>query len=108
MSDVIQELFKVISARKASADEGSYTGYLFSSGLDKILKKCGEECTETVIAAKNGNAADIVNETCDLLYHLLVMLCQCGIDISDIEAELETRLKKQGNLKPSKQTDKNS
>jgi phosphoribosyl-ATP pyrophosphohydrolase len=102
------ELYNIIEQRKIHADEGSYTAYLFKSGLDKILKKVGEECAETIIAAKNGSKEEVVNETSDLLYHLLVMHCDMGIDIKEVENNLEQRRKKSGNLKTINVTDKNS
>ena len=105
---VISQLYDVIEKRKTQADEGSYTAYLFKSGIDKILKKVGEECSETIIAAKNGNKEEVVNETSDLLYHLLVMLSQMEIDVSEVENNLEERRKKSGNLKQMKVTDKNT
>ena len=108
MNDELRQLYEVIKDRKENREEGSYTCYLFDKGLDKILKKCGEECAEMIIAAKNGNKEEIKMETCDLLYHMLVMLNQCGVDLEDVSKELETRSHKTGNLKQFKTTDKNS
>lgn len=108
MKDTIRELFEVIEQRKCDKIEGSYTCYLFEKGLDKILKKCGEECTETVIAAKNGNKEEVVAEVCDLAYHLLVLLAHQNISLDSVEEELSNRLQKQKNLKVMKNTDKNS
>ena len=79
--------------------EGSYTCYLFEKGLDKILKKVGEECSETIIAAKNGDNHETVLEISDLLYHLMVMMVNEGIPLSDVLAELDRRSEKTGNLK---------
>ena len=76
MTDVFKGLYEVIEKRKEEKQEGSYTCYLFEQGMDKILKKCGEECSEVIIAAKNGNNIDTANEICDLLYHLLVMMSE--------------------------------
>lgn len=106
--DLIKNEYDVILERKEEKAEGSYTAYLFEQGLDKILKKVGEECTETVIAAKNNNNTETVYEITDLLYHVLVMMAHQGITPEDIEAELAKRAEKRGNLKKSHQVDKNS
>lgn len=108
MESTIKDLFAVIEQRKEDKIEGSYTCYLFEKGIDKILKKCGEECTEMVIAAKNENREDIVNETCDLIYHMLVMLVELGVKVEDIEEELVKRTQKQLNLKKIHITNKDS
>lgn len=99
MMDVMKALYEVVLDRKANPAEGSYTCYLFEQGLDKILKKCGEECSEVIIAAKNGKSEDTANEICDLLYHLIVMMAESGITVEEIEAILEKRRQKIGNLK---------
>ena len=67
MMDVMEGLYQVVQERKEEKREGSYTCYLFEQGLDKILKKCGEECSEVIIAAKNGKNEDTANEICDLI-----------------------------------------
>ncbi|MDR1028140.1 MAG: phosphoribosyl-ATP diphosphatase [Clostridiales Family XIII bacterium] len=119
MIDTLQNLCDVISARKEGGDPDSYTVYLFREGLDKILKKCGEECSEVIIAAKSlqaaegsapsdGKADDLKNEICDLLYHLLVLMADRGIPLADIETILRERAGKIGNLKTFKTTDKDS
>ncbi len=105
---VIEDLYNVVAQRKAEPQEGSYTCYLFDKGIDKILKKVGEECAETIIAAKNGNNDEITLEVCDLIYHLMVMLNQCNVPLEDVIAELEERSKKIGNLKQFKNVDKNT
>ena len=92
--DLIKNEYDVILERKEEKAEGSYSAYLFEQGLDKILKKVGEECTETVIAAKNNNNTETVYEITDLLYHVLVMMAHQGITPEDIEAELAKRAKK--------------
>ncbi|MFU0824354.1 phosphoribosyl-ATP diphosphatase [Clostridium sp.] len=97
--DVLQELFKVVKDRKENLIEGSYTNYLFEKGLDKILKKVGEESTEVVIAAKNSNKEELVNEICDLTYHILVLMVQKGVELDEIRNELEKRREKIGNKK---------
>ncbi|MDP4110421.1 MAG: phosphoribosyl-ATP diphosphatase [Bacillota bacterium] len=104
--DTLEKLYKVIDERKENPQEGSYTCYLFEQGLDKILKKIGEECSETIIAAKNGKKDDTVGEICDLMYHLLVMMSAQGITYSDVSEVLENRSLKIGNLKTMKKTDK--
>ncbi len=106
--DLIKNEYDVILERKEEKAEGSYTAYLFEQGLDKILKKVGEECTETVIAAKNNNNTETVYEITDLLYHVLVMMAHQGITPEDIEAELAKRAEKRGNLKKFHKVDKNS
>ena len=74
MNDTLVNLYETILERKANQQEGSYTCYLFEKGLDKILKKVGEECSETIIAAKNGNKEETVGEISDLIFHLFVIL----------------------------------
>ena len=76
MNDVWKQLYQVVQDRKTSPQEGSYTCYLFDKGLEKILKKVGEECAETIIAAKNGRQEETVGEISDLIYHLTVMMAQ--------------------------------
>lgn len=99
MKHVFTELYKVIEDRRANPQEGSYTCYLFDKGLDKILKKVGEECAETIIAAKNGKKEETVGEIADLFYHVLVMMVNEGIPLTDVTAELDKRGQKIGNLK---------
>ena len=106
--DTLKALYDVVVSRKAEPTEGSYTCYLFEKGMDKILKKVGEESAETIIAAKNGVKEDTVGEVSDLMYHLIVMLVEAGIDIDDIDAELKKRSLKIGNLKQMRETDKNT
>ena len=98
----------MVKDRKENPQEGSYTCYLFDQGIDKILKKVGEECAETIIAAKNTSDEDLKNETCDLIYHLMVMLAQKGIEIDDVLEILEQRRHKIGNLKQFKTVDRES
>ena len=87
----LNELYEIIKNRKAQPKEGSYTNYLFDKGLDKILKKVGEEATEVVIAAKNEDPQELIYETADVLYHLLVLLAEKNIPYEAIEAELASR-----------------
>ena len=84
---------------------GSYTCYLFEQGVDKILKKCGEECSEVIIAAKGEDQEALVGEICDLTYHLLVLMAAKGVELEEVEAVLEQRRQKLGNLKQFKQVD---
>lgn len=106
MSNVLNELYEVVLDRKNNPQEGSYTCYLFSKGQDKILKKCGEECAETIIAAKNNDNDELKNEICDLLYHILVLAAEKNLPYSEIEDVLEERRQKIGNLKTFHDTDK--
>lgn len=108
MDRTLEQLYAVILNRKANPQEGSYTCYLFDKGLDKILKKVGEECAETIIAAKNDVPAETVGEISDLIYHLMVMMAEKGIPLDDVLAELDRRAQKIGNLKQMKQVDKES
>ncbi len=102
---VLQDLYGVIQDRKANPQEGSYTCYLFEKGLDKILKKVGEECAETIIAAKNGEREETVGEISDLIYHVLVMMADQNIPLDAVLEELNRRSQKIGNLKQFHQTD---
>ncbi|MDR2525563.1 MAG: phosphoribosyl-ATP diphosphatase [Oscillospiraceae bacterium] len=106
--DAFSELYKTVLERKANAQAGSYTGYLFAQGLDKILKKLGEECAETIIAAKNGAKAELIGELSDLAFHAAVLMAQCDVAPADIAAELGRRGEKVGNLKVFHQVDKNT
>jgi phosphoribosyl-ATP pyrophosphohydrolase/phosphoribosyl-AMP cyclohydrolase len=152
MPDLLKDLYEIVETRRAEREEGSYTAYLFDSGIDKILKKLGEECSETIIAAKNltaanaagaGNAeaassagspdskentaagfaanpgqgadqhmetarAEMLGEIGDLLYHLTVLMAETGIRAEEVAALLRGRMAKTGNLKQSRQTDRNT
>lgn len=88
---ILYELYEIISGRKETMPAGSYTAYLFEKGIDKILKKVGEENAEVIIAAKNGDKPELVYEVADLLYHLLVLLVEQGVELSEIFAELRSR-----------------
>ena len=107
-NDTLKELYETILDRKSNKQEGSYTCYLFDKGLDKILKKVGEECSETIIAAKNGDNSETVLEISDLIYHLFVMMVDQGNAVEDVMAELDKRSNKTGNLKQFHQVDKNT
>ncbi len=88
---ILYELYEIIKDRQVKMPEGSYTTYLFQKGLDKILKKVGEENAEVIIAAKNREKSEVIYETSDLLYHLLVLLVEQGVDLGEIFAELKSR-----------------
>ncbi len=88
---IMQNVYNVIMDRKNNPKEGSYTNYLFDKGIDKILKKCGEEATEIIIAAKNPQADELRYEIADFLYHLMVLMAECGLDLEDITTELADR-----------------
>ena len=87
----VEGLMELIRGRKTEKKEGSYTTYLFEKGLDKILKKVGEECTEVIIAAKDKNRGETIYEISDLIYHVLVLMVEAGIDTKDIIKELASR-----------------
>ncbi len=88
---VFEDVYNVIIDRKNNPKEGSYTNYLFDKGIDKILKKVGEEATEIVIAAKNPDKEEVKYEIADFLYHVMVLMAECGLDWSDIVRELANR-----------------
>jgi phosphoribosyl-ATP pyrophosphohydrolase/phosphoribosyl-AMP cyclohydrolase len=88
---ILKQVYVTIMDRKAHPREGSYTSLLFSKGLDRIVKKVGEEAAEVIIAAKNRDRSEICYETADLLYHLMVMMADAGIEWEDIFAELNKR-----------------
>lgn len=108
MSDVIKALYEVVLERRDNPHEGSYTCYLFDKGLDKILKKCGEECSEVIIAAKNRKNDETTEELCDLVYHLLVLMAQQDIPLEQVAEILDARREKIGNLKEFHDSDHES
>ena len=87
----LESLMEMLKGRKTSPKEGSYTTYLFEKGLDKILKKVGEECTEVIIGAKSDDKAETVYEIADLCYHVMVLMVEMGISLEDIHRELASR-----------------
>ncbi len=87
----LEALMKVIEGRKIEKKEGSYTTYLFEKGIDKILKKVGEECTEVIIAGKADDKAETIYEISDLVYHVMVLMIEMGISLDDIRNELASR-----------------
>ena len=106
--NVLNELYAVILDRKANPKEGSYTNYLMTQGIDKILKKVGEECAETIIAAKNGDRENLVEEINDVFYHIMVMMNECGVTLEDVCREMDLRAQKIGNLKQFHVSDHNT
>ena len=101
-----QGLMKLIECRKTEKKEGSYTTYLFEQGIDKILKKVGEECTEVIIAGKADDKAETVYEIADLAYHVMVLMTQMGITLEDIHKELASRHVIDHKVKQEKMTGK--
>lgn len=87
----LQGLYELLEGRKEERPEGSYTTYLFDKGIDKILKKVGEECTEVIIAAKADDKAETVYELADLAYHAMVLMVEMGISVEDVHRELQSR-----------------
>lgn len=95
LGKILNEEYDVIKSRKENIQEGSYTCYLFKKGLDKILKKIGEEASETIIAAKNSDKREVVGEICDLIFHTEVMMAELGLDWEDVADELKARREKE-------------
>jgi len=89
----LAELYELVQTRKRERPAGSYTTYLFAAGLDKILKKVGEESAETIIAAKNDMPLELTKEVSDLIYHLIVLLVERGVSLDEIQNELAARRK---------------
>ena len=113
MSETFAKLHEVIEQRKAAPQEGSYTCYLFEKGPDKILKKCGEECAEMIIAAKSLDGseekrADLCGEVADLAYHVMVLLSALDVSPEAVAAVLDERAARIGNLKKFHVSDHNS
>ncbi len=95
----IKKEYETILNRKNSSEDGSYTGYLFKKGKEKILKKFGEEATEVVIASMANNREELIGEICDVTYHMPVLMAEENISIEDIEKELIKRSEKSNNFK---------
>ena len=87
----MEGLYQLLVERKEKMPEGSYTTYLFQKGIDKILKKVGEESTEVIIGGKAGDKAETIYEIADLAYHVMVLMVQMGISVEDIQKELASR-----------------
>lgn len=107
-NETLKGLYEVVKQRQANPQEGSYTCYLFEKGLDKILKKCGEECSEMIIAAKNMDNDELKNEISDLVYHVMVLMAQQNLSLEEVEEVLEQRRQKIGNLKQFHVSDHNT
>ena len=95
LQEALTQEFDVIKKRREQPQEGSYTSYLFGKGIDKILKKIGEEATEVIIAAKDNKKDEVIGEVCDVLFHTEVMMCELGISWDDIADELTRRREKE-------------
>ena len=102
MDKALQEMYEAILDRKVHREEGSYTSYLFDKGMEKILKKVGEESTEVVIAAMAKDHEGLVEELNDLAYHLLVLMVEAGVTPEEFVAVVEKRAEKTHNLKPER------
>lgn len=108
MKNELQVLYETVLDRKTNAEVGSYTAYLYEKGIEKILKKVGEECTEVIIASmKENNKEEVVCEISDLLYHVFVLMAEKGISLDEVNAELSKRSQKTGNLKPERKAIEN-
>ena len=101
----LQSLYDLLVGRKEEKPEGSYTTYLFEKGIDKILKKVGEECTEVIIAGKADDKKETVYELADLAYHAMVLMVQMGITVEDVHRELASRHIIDHKVKQEKMTD---
>ena len=99
MDNQLEQDYKLICERKNGGEEGSYTAYLFNKGLEKILKKVGEEATEVVISSLGNNKEDQIGEICDLTYHMLVLMAELDISLEDVNNELKRRSAKTNNYK---------
>ncbi len=102
MKNELQVLYETVLSKKESSEVGSYTSYLYEKGLEKILKKVGEESTEVIIAAMKNDDDELINELADLFYHVFVLMAEKGISLDDVNEELRKRSKKTGNLKPER------
>lgn len=102
IGDILNQLENTMGSRRNNPLQGSYTNYLFDKGLDKILKKVGEESSEVIIAAKNESRDDLIGEICDLTYHMLVLMNERKITLEDVSKELSKRHEKSANKKPER------
>ncbi len=108
MKNELQVLYDTVLQRKEKAEVGSYTTYLYEKGLEKILKKVGEEATEVIIASmKENNKEEVINELSDLFFHLFVLMAEKEITLDEVNAELHRRSHKTGNLKPERKAIEN-
>ena len=98
----LRELYQTALDRKENPEEGSYTAYLYAKGLEKILKKVGEEASEVMIAAMKDDKEELIGEINDLLYHLVVLMVEKGVTLDEVEEVMRLRSEKQHNLKPER------
>jgi phosphoribosyl-ATP pyrophosphohydrolase len=105
-NDVLAGIARVLEARKGAAPESSYVAALYAQGLDGILKKIGEEATETILAAKSGERRQVIRETADLWFHTLVLLAQQGLTPADVLQELERRFGVSGHDEKASRTER--
>jgi phosphoribosyl-ATP pyrophosphohydrolase len=103
----LEKQYQTALDRKQNPEEGSYTTYLYNKGLEKILKKVGEESTEVVIASLTQSKEELIGEINDLAYHVIVLMVEKGITLEDVEAEMKRRAEKQHNLKAERKTIEN-
>ena len=103
----MDSLYALLEGRKKDLPEGSYTTYLFQKGIDKILKKIGEECTEVIIASKDNDKKETIYEIADLAYHVMVMMVEMGISVDDVRKELASRHVIDHKVKQEKMTGNN-
>jgi len=103
----LEKQYKAALDRKKNPEEGSYTTYLYNKGLNKILKKVGEESSEVIIASLSQSKEDLIGEINDLAYHVIVLLVEKGITLEEVEAEMKKRAEKSHNLKPERKAIEN-
>lgn len=103
----LEKQYKAALDRKKNPEEGSYTTYLYNKGLNKILKKVGEESSEVIIASLSQSNEDLIGEINDLAYHVIVLMVEKGITLEEVEAEMKKRAEKSHNLKPERKAIEN-
>lgn len=103
----LEKQYKAALDRKKNPEEGSYTTYLYNKGLNKILKKVGEESSEVIIASLSQSKEELIGEINDLAYHMIVLLVEKGITLDEVEAEMKKRAEKSHNLKPERKAIEN-
>ena len=103
----LEKQYKAALDRKKNPEEGSYTTYLYNKGLNKILKKVGEESSEVIIASLSQSKEDLIGEINDLAYHVIVLMVEKGITLEEVEAEMKKRAEKSHNLKPERKAIEN-
>jgi phosphoribosyl-ATP pyrophosphohydrolase len=103
----LEKQYEAALDRKQNPEEGSYTTYLYNKGLDKILKKVGEESSEVIIASLSQSKEELIGEINDLAYHVIVLMVEKGITLEEVEAEMKKRAEKSHNLKPERKAIEN-